>query len=182
MTKQLMTVSVRGVTYPSAKHCADHFKVKVGSVYSALARNAADTIGLGSSQGGSKRKPFTHGNLSWPSQQAASLALGFNRDYISKAQCGSRGAQKRLHKRLDEYVLLAGLREENNMTTHRYETASVHILFTMDALMQAHALANMHKVSGNRGDAEQCLQWFESIEQNIAAARADLEKTLKGEG
>jgi hypothetical protein len=43
-------------------------------------------------------------------------------------------------------------------------------------------LTNLHKGGGHLEHAQQALHWFDDIETDIRAARADLEKTLKGEG
>lgn len=103
MTRQLMPVLVRGTLYPSAQHCADALGVKRETVYSALQRDAADTIGLGPQTPG-RGVPFRYRDLHWPSACAASLALGMHRHYIAKAlRTGGFNAQHNLTTRLEAY-------------------------------------------------------------------------------
>jgi len=60
------------------------------------------------------------------------------------------------------------------------EIASVHIKSTIDQLLNAYALSNMHRASGNTEYAKGALAWFTHIESSLRAARSELEKSLKG--
>jgi hypothetical protein len=80
MTRHIMTVKVRGRTFPSSQACADHFGILRSSVYYAIDKGTTENLGQDGVQG--RRRRFTYRDLSWPSQSAASRALGFNRQYI----------------------------------------------------------------------------------------------------
>ena len=81
MTRHIMTVKVRGRTFPSSQACADHFGILRSAVYYAIDKGTTETLGQDGVQG--RRRRFTYRDLSWPSQTAASKALGFNGRYVS---------------------------------------------------------------------------------------------------
>lgn len=87
-----LPVRIRGVTYPSGKAAAEALGVASSTIASALARGPAaiERVGLGkgrpkgtSDKGGRPKKEFTIGPFKFPSQRAASRALGVNENYIS---------------------------------------------------------------------------------------------------
>ncbi len=55
------------------------------------------------------------------------------------------------------------------------ELASTHAKLAIEALLSVHALANMHRASGNDDYRKTALEWFKKIEQHVAAAKADLQ-------
>ena len=56
------------------------------------------------------------------------------------------------------------------------EMASTHAKLAIEALLRVHALANMHRSSGNDEYRKTALGWFENIEQQVKAAKADLSR------
>lgn len=80
--KDLMRVTVRGQTFDSVRACADHFRIRPVTVYTALHRGAIDTLGLGKGTTARPRtpaippKPIILGQQYFPSLTAASAALG----------------------------------------------------------------------------------------------------------
>lgn len=89
-----MPVAVRGLLFETAHDCARHFGIKPCTVYSLVAAGRADQIGLGSGVGcgGNRSRPFSIGGVTYPSQKAASIALGLRARYISDALHGRRHA------------------------------------------------------------------------------------------
>jgi hypothetical protein len=101
MTRQISPVRVRGVTYPSAQACADHFKIKRSAVYYALEKGKVEALGLEATRG--QRKSFTYKELTWASMAEASKALGLNRLYVSRALSGNCRERELLQGHLAAY-------------------------------------------------------------------------------
>ncbi|HMT45552.1 MAG TPA: hypothetical protein PKE59_00395 [Novosphingobium sp.] len=94
--KDVMPVRVRGVDFPNARACADHFGIRPQTVYNAVAAGRADMIGLGPGRHngprrGGRQETFKIGPLTFESQTKASRALGFSRSYICQALAGRSG-------------------------------------------------------------------------------------------
>ena len=80
-----MPVRIRGQVYPSAKVAAQALGVRVSAIYMAMAKGREDALGLPRRYNGAKSKEFSIGGLSFPSQNAASRALGFrNPEYVTR--------------------------------------------------------------------------------------------------
>lgn len=80
------SVRVRGQVFPSARACADHFGVSIGTVYSQINRGRADFIALG--KGGkrprnNRERAISIGPLRFASLSEASVALGYYPKHIS---------------------------------------------------------------------------------------------------
>jgi hypothetical protein len=99
--RHIMTIEVRGRTFRSAQACADHFGVRRAVVYNALDKGKLEKLGLGHRHG--QRRPFVYKDLSWPSQAAASRALGLNSRYVTKALLGGSGDRALLEGHLAAY-------------------------------------------------------------------------------
>jgi len=56
------------------------------------------------------------------------------------------------------------------------EMASTHAKLAIEALLSVHALANMHRASGNEEYRKTALDWFKRIEQHVEAAKLDLKR------
>lgn len=109
-----MRVTVRGVTYESVKECAKALGVTDVTVYSAISRGKADTIGVGAGRGpkingthrgGRPRKPVTFYGVTFPSMAAASRALGMSTHYVYRTlHEGGEEARQNLMVRAMQYV------------------------------------------------------------------------------
>lgn len=91
-----MRVVVRGIEFQDVESCARHFNCSKGAVYSALHNGNIDRLGMGfgprkGSKNPHRSKPIKLGSLTFESRTAASLALGMNRDYVSRALNGCPG-------------------------------------------------------------------------------------------
>jgi len=100
-------VVIRGVTYSSLREAARALGVSPQAVSTALMRGTADNVGL-RKEGqpllipprratrieGRVGIPFSLGGFSWPSRQAASVALGWGTTYLG--QLLNRGREKDL--------------------------------------------------------------------------------------
>lgn len=96
----LMRVTVRGVTYGSAKEAAKALGVAKSTVYSALCRGNPDSLGLRrgtrppESRKSGRGKEITIGGITFPSISAASEALGFRKKYLAVALVKGRSVTK----------------------------------------------------------------------------------------
>jgi hypothetical protein len=79
-----LPVRICGLDFAHARDAARHFGVGVSAVYAALAAGDPDRIGRPPRYNAAKSQPVTIGPLSFPSMRQASLALGFQGDYVSK--------------------------------------------------------------------------------------------------
>ena len=135
-----MPVVVRGMRFDNAHACAEHFGIKVCTVYTLVSEGRADKIGLGSGAGGGGNRsiPFTIGGVTYESRRAASLALGLRARYITDALCGKKHAsmdvvarkafelsarQTRERQERDRLAIAARLREQDRAS--RIEIAHV---------------------------------------------------------
>lgn len=89
--REMMRVTIRGITYENAKAAAEALGVHKSTVYSAICRGVPDTIGLRrgtrpkESCKSGKGRPFTIGGVTFASIAQASEALGFRRNYLATA-------------------------------------------------------------------------------------------------
>jgi len=60
-----------------------------------------------------------------------------------------------------------------------HEMASTHAKLAIENLLHVFALANMHRTSGNDEYRKTALAWFDKIEQQVSAAKADLKRNDK---
>lgn len=107
-----LPVRIRGVIYPSGKAAAEALGVAASTIASALARGpaAVERAGLGkgrpkgtSDKGGRPKKEFVLGPYRFPSQRAASRALGVGENYISGVlRVGGAKAKQALIRRFME--------------------------------------------------------------------------------
>lgn len=80
-----MPIRIRGVVYPDAHTAARANGVTVSAIWQAMHKNKLDRVGLGPSYDRpSRAKPFAIGPARYVSMAAASVALGFSRDFISR--------------------------------------------------------------------------------------------------
>lgn len=80
-----MPIRIRGVVYPDAHEAARAHGVTVSAVRQAMCRNRLDRVGLGPCRDRpSRARPFAVGPARYVSMAAASVALGFSRDFISR--------------------------------------------------------------------------------------------------
>lgn len=93
-----MPVNVRGTDYPSARHAANALGLTPEAIYRAIAQGRTDTVGSGGRcPNPAKARPVRLGPVTFPSMQAASVALGFSRGYIANARFFRRAsAQERI--------------------------------------------------------------------------------------
>lgn len=91
-----MPVRIRGRVYDTARDAARELGVPRQSIYAALRRGTVDNVGFGVAPDHAPIPPrvFKIGGMSWPSRRAASLALGFERNYISRAYSRNSTYQK----------------------------------------------------------------------------------------
>lgn len=86
MPRERMSVLIRGKLYPNVTAAAKALKVSRSTIYSAIARDTTDTVGLGCvgtrNTGGIPAKSVRIGSLEFPSQRAAARALGKSRSYV----------------------------------------------------------------------------------------------------
>ncbi len=87
-----MPVRISGRNFKSVAAAAAHFDVGVWVIYRALETGDPDRFLRPRRCNPWKSKPFTIGDLSFPSMRAASRALGFSPNYISVV-C-SRGSKR----------------------------------------------------------------------------------------
>lgn len=84
--RETMPVEIRGKVYPSAQAAAKHFKVSDKAIYRAIDKGTTDKIGLKRNWPAEKRneRPVTLYGMAFKSQRAASLALGFEKEFIGR--------------------------------------------------------------------------------------------------
>lgn len=88
-----MRVRIAGRVFESAHDAAAHYGVTPFAVWQAIHQGDPDRIARGRRRTGTRCKPIVLGGVAFPSQQAASLALGFGRCYVSHvlaSGCASR--------------------------------------------------------------------------------------------
>lgn len=88
-----MKIRIRGKLYCDAKAAARVFGVTEGAIMTALHRGNVDRLGI-PRRGGPRAIMFRIGGLSWPSMRSASLELGFEAGYVSKAFTRNRASAK----------------------------------------------------------------------------------------
>lgn len=105
-----MSIEIRGVVYPSAKHAAKALGVRPITVYAALNRGRLDTVGIGQGKGskrplsGRKPKPLKIGNVEFESQIEADRQLGYSAGAVSNIlRKGGKQAKEGLVRRVMEY-------------------------------------------------------------------------------
>jgi hypothetical protein len=93
-----MPVQIAGLRFESAQAAADHFKVKVMTVYSAISDGDPDRIARPPRYNPARSRKVKIGCLTFPSMAQAARELGFeNREFVSKAlKHGSRRGRQRI--------------------------------------------------------------------------------------
>jgi hypothetical protein len=100
-----MIIKIRGVIYASAKEAAAALGVSKTTVYSAIDRGCADTIGIGRGNGkrghkGGKPKPVTICGHVFATQVEAADFLGYKRSGMSRRiSAGGSGARENMERR-----------------------------------------------------------------------------------
>lgn len=104
-----MRVDVRGKIYDSVPDCAKALGVAPATVYCAISRRTADTLGQGQGnrtkrRGGRPPKPIRIGSVEFRSMAEASVALGFGRRYVQQVLAkGKAEARANLLRAAMEY-------------------------------------------------------------------------------
>lgn len=97
-----MPVLVRGRVFANVRECAEHFGLSVGTVYCALSRGKADSIGLGKGtqpgcrSGKGNAKAVKLGNTIFRSKREADRALGLFPG--ATARILASGSEKRMQR------------------------------------------------------------------------------------
>lgn len=93
-----MCVRIAGKDFGDVRAAAAHYGVQPMTVYAAIADGDPDRIARPAVYNPWKSKPFTIGDLTFPSMRAASRALGFkDEEYIAKAvKRGSKKGRERI--------------------------------------------------------------------------------------
>lgn len=104
--KATMPVEVRGTVYPSAQSAASALNVSDKAVYQAIGRGTTHLLGLNANRSiphsahKARSRPITLGGMSFPSQRAASRALGFHKEYIGRVLRGDVSNPKQARQRI----------------------------------------------------------------------------------
>jgi len=101
-----LPVRIGGKNFDNARAAAAHFKVPIGTIYDAICDGDPDRIFRPKVYNPWKSKPFTIGNLTFPSMREASRELGFKNDeYIAKVlKRNSRKGKERILAAAMAYV------------------------------------------------------------------------------
>lgn len=101
-----MRVHIAGQDFEDVYEAAAHFGVQPATVYSAISDGDPDRIARPAVYNPWKSKPFSIGDLTFPSMRAASRALGFkNEEFVSNAiKNGSRRGRERILAAAMAYV------------------------------------------------------------------------------
>lgn len=100
-------ITIRGVTYSSAREAASALGVSYSAVVEGRRRGRLDSVGLRHS---TVSKPVTVGNIRFPSRKAASRALGAGKCYVT--ECLNNPTEKRMRgfaQRLAKYAKENGI-------------------------------------------------------------------------
>ena len=107
-----MKVMIRGKVYQSVDEASIALGVTKSTIYVALHRGRADTVGIGSGRGssniynrGRKPIPFSFMGIKFRSMQEASRELGMSERYVQQVlSIGKTRARENLTLRLMRYV------------------------------------------------------------------------------
>lgn len=104
-------VTIRGVTYASAREAAEALGVRRTTIDAARSRGRLDMVGTGHGTG--RKKPFSLGGVSFSNQSEASRALGHNRNYVSLVmRSGSETRMRKLVRKVMQYARENGINME----------------------------------------------------------------------